>query len=76
MIEIIVPFGRAAEWWHDNKGQKGVMLSHDVIKWFQSNPSRYRREFILGVNKSQWAVRFQIEKPDVALLFKLTFGGA
>lgn len=75
MTEVIIPFERVGCWWHDKKGQKGIMLTDEVIHWFHNQKARYRREFLLGQDKSKWAVQFYICNPDIALLFKLTFGG-
>lgn len=75
MTEVILPFTKVGEWWHDKKGQKGVMLSNDVIHWFQDHKARYHRQFLFGPDKSKWMILFQFEDKSIATLFKLTFGG-
>lgn len=77
MTEVILPFESIGRWWHDKKGQKGVMLSDEVVEWLHnySSVNRFNREWLFGPDRSKWMVRCQFTNSDVATLFKLTFGG-
>lgn len=72
---VVVPFDNAATWWHEN-GNKGIMLTYEVMAWFRQYPGlRVRREWLMGPNNSTWKVLFEFDDSSVATLFKLTFGG-
>lgn len=72
---VVVPFEKVGTWWHEN-GNKGIMLTHEVVEWFrQYQGLRVRREWLMGPDKSNWKALFEFNQPEVATLFKLTFGG-
>lgn len=75
MTEVIVPFDKVATWWHEN-GNKGIMLTHEVVDWIRQYPGlRVHREWLMGPDKSKWKVLLEFNQSGPATLFKLTFGG-
>lgn len=75
MTKVILPFANVGTWWHDKKGQKGVMLRQDVFDWFVDRKCHCRREWLFGHDLSAWQVLFEFADSSQATLFKLTFGG-
>lgn len=76
VTQVILPFEKVGTWWHDNKGQKGVMLTNETLAWLrQYDGLRWRRTFMFGPDKAKWKVLFEFNQAAPATLFKLTFGG-
>jgi hypothetical protein len=76
MTSILVPFLKVATF--DSRRRPNIQINSEIDTWALGCKGRVDREFLIGRSKDPdtWKVRFEFQKNEEALLFKLTFGGA